>query len=147
EPVEGAALRRRRLHEHDRLFRDGRSGLLRVAAIVEADAHELARAGDGRSDACVGRYAGQARGLRREQGAELPDAAPREERLVVVREMRGNVEAFVADQDAGLFGAERSEARELHEAAVALVSSSASTASVMPWVESEPPPRSRVRAP
>src|SRR5690606_25905611 len=63
EPVEGAALRRRRLHEHDRLFRNGRSGLLRVAAIVEADAHELARAGDGRSDACVGRYAGQARGL------------------------------------------------------------------------------------
>ena len=105
-----------RLGEQDRLVRDGLPGLGGVVAVVEADAEDLVRPGDRRTDALIGE--GVHLALRRtllDQRAQRVQPAGAEEGLVEVGDGVGDVDVRgVVDADDGAFGADGAEAHQLH---------------------------------
>src|SRR5690606_26203776 len=94
----------RRLGEQDRLVRHRLPGLGGVVAVVEPDAQDLVRPGDGRADAFTGELAYVAAGdALIDRGGDGGGAARREEALVEVGGEVGDVDvAGVVDADDGL---------------------------------------------
>jgi hypothetical protein len=122
--VVGALERGGRFHEHHGLFRDRRVGLARVLAVIEADAHDLARALDGRPQSGAGLHLGAARCVGREPRGEPLETALGEERFAVVLSERRDVEKTAVGGDhAGLFGAGRTVSKDLHSMLLSLARS------------------------
>src|SRR5439155_14433382 len=112
--VVGAGQRRGRLEEHDRLFRDVHAALGGMVAVIQADAHDLARPADRWTEPRGGVYARGARGVAR-PGGEPVEAVAAKERLVVIATEGRCVDArSIRQLEAWTFAAGLAEANQLH---------------------------------
>src|SRR5712691_9725604 len=115
DAVVRARQRRGRLEEDHRLAGDVRAAFRGVIAKVDADADDLARTADGRSQPNLVRHPRRRRFVTHEPCTERVDAVAREKRLVVVGAERGDVEApSLVQQNARPLGARGPESNQLH---------------------------------
>src|SRR5262249_47302186 len=116
--------RGRRFQKDHRLLRDVHPALRRVIAIVQPDAHDLARTRDRRPETSAGGNLRRLRRIARAPGAQPGAAAAGGEFLVEVGADRRHIDAAaIVELRARPFASGRAEANQLHETTTLLTAS------------------------